>query len=132
MLLEHDFQVAGAKDDGRDARVLGGALRTDREAFRLVIDDPVMIELREWWRMADELQQERTRLANRIRHQLWRHYPEAIELTDDIADDWFLAVWQQVPTPATAARRPRRRSRASSRTIASAASMPRLCCRPCE
>ena len=99
------FTVAGAKDDSRDARVLGGSLRTDREAFRrLVVDDPVVIELREWSRMADELQQERTRLANRVRQQLWRYYPQAIELTDDVADDWFLALWQQVPTPATAAK----------------------------
>ena len=99
------FTVAGAKDDSRDARVLGSSLRTDRQAFRrLVIDDPVIIELREWSRMADELQQERTRLANRIRQQLWRYYPQAIELTDDVADDWFLALWQQVPTPATAAK----------------------------
>ena len=122
MLLDHSFQVfainpkqldrfrdrftvAGAKDDSRDARVLGSALRTDRQAFRrLVIDDPVMIELREWSRMADELQQERTRLANRVRQQLCRYYPQPIELTDDVADDWFLALWQQVPTPATAAK----------------------------
>ena len=99
------FTVAGAKDDSRDARVLGSALRTDRVAFRrLAIDDPVRIELREWSRMADELQQERTRLANRVRQQLWRYYPEAVKLTDDVADDWFLTLWQQVPTPATAAK----------------------------
>ena len=82
------FTVAGAKDDSRDARVLGSALRTDRHAFRrLVVDDPVVIELREWSRMADELQQERIRLANRVRQQLWRYYPQAVELTDDVADD---------------------------------------------
>jgi transposase len=122
MLLDHAFQVfainpkqldrfrdrftvAGAKDDSRDARVLGDSLRTDRQAFRrLVVDDPVVIELREWSRMADELQQERTRMANRVRQQLWRYYPQAVELTDDVADDWFLALWQQVPTPATAAK----------------------------
>jgi hypothetical protein len=69
-----------------------------------VVDDPLVIELREWSRMADELQQERTRLANRVRQQLWRYYPQAAELTDDVADDWFLALWQQVPTPATAAK----------------------------
>jgi transposase len=98
------FTVAGAKDDSRDARVLGGALRTDRVAFRrLAVDDPLLIELREWSRMADELQQERTRLANRVRQQLWRYYPQAVELTEDVADDWFLALWQQAPTPATAA-----------------------------
>lgn len=99
------FTVAGAKDDSRDARVLGSALRTDRQAFRrLMVDDPVVIELREWARMADELQQERIRLANRVRQQLWRYYPQAVELTDDVADDWFLALWQQAPTPATAAK----------------------------
>src|ERR1700716_3330428 len=53
--------------------------------------------------MADELQQERTRLANRVRQQLWRYYPQAVELTGDLADDWFLALWQQAPTPAIAA-----------------------------
>jgi hypothetical protein len=30
--------------------------------------------------------------------------PPSIELTDDVADDWFLALWQQVPTPAIAAK----------------------------
>jgi transposase len=106
------FTVAGAKDDSRDAHVLGDALRTDRKAFRrLATDDPMVIELREWSRLTDELQQERTRLANRLRQQLWRYYPQAAELTDDVADDWFLALWQRVPTPAAAAK-------ASEKTIA--------------
>lgn len=99
------FTVAGAKDDRRDAHVLGGSLRTDRAAFRqLAADDPVIIELREWSRMADELTQERTRLANRLRQQLWRYYPQAAKLTDDVADEWFLALWQKVPTPDRAAK----------------------------
>src|SRR5581483_11351897 len=99
------FTVAGAKDDSRDALVLGDSLRTDRKAFRqLATDDPAVIELREWSRLMDELQQERTRLANRLRQQLWRYYPQAAELTDDVADDWFLALWQKVPTPAAAAK----------------------------
>jgi transposase len=99
------FSVAGAKDDSRDAHVLGHSLRTDRHAFRrLRIDDPLVIELREWSRMHDELTEERTRLANRVRDQLWRYYPQARELSDDLAADWFLDLWQQVPTPAKAAR----------------------------
>ena len=45
------FTVAGAKDDRRDAHVLGDSLRTDRRAFRLLaVDDPTIIELREWSR----------------------------------------------------------------------------------
>ena len=65
------FTVAGAKDDRRDAHVLGDSLRTDRHAFRrLSNDEPVIVKLREWSRMADDLQQERARLASRMREQL--------------------------------------------------------------
>ncbi len=97
------FTVAGAKDDRLDSRVLGDSLRTDRHCFRpLHLADPVVVELREWSRMAEDLQQERTRLGNRVREQLWRYYPQAIQLTDDVAADWFLEFWALVPTPAKA------------------------------
>jgi transposase len=106
------FTMAGAKDDSRDAQVLASSLRSDRFAFRrLSVDDPLVIELREWTRIHAELTQERCRLANRVRDQLWRYYPQARELSDDWAADWFLDLWQQVPTPAQAAR-------ASEKTIA--------------
>ena len=99
------FTVAGAKDDSRDAEVLACSLRSDRRAFhRLSIDDPLVIELREWTRIHAELTQERIRLAHRIRDQLWRYYPQARELSDDLTADWFLDLWQQIPTPAKAAR----------------------------
>src|SRR3984893_15864439 len=99
------FTVAGAKDDRRDAHVLADSLRTDRYAFRrLSNDEPVIVKLREGSRMADELQQERTRLASRMREQLWRYYPQMLELADDLAADWFLDLWNQAPTPAKAAR----------------------------
>jgi transposase len=99
------FTVAGAKDDRRDAHVLGDSLRTDRHAFRrLSNDEPVIVKLREWSRMADDLQQERARLASRMREQLWRYYPQMLELADDLAADWFLDLWNQAPTPAKAAR----------------------------
>jgi transposase len=99
------FTVAGAKDDSRDAHVLGDALRTDRHALRrLAVQDPLLIELREWSRMTEDLKQERNRLANRVREQLWRYYPQALEVGDDLAADWFLDLWRHVPTPAKAAR----------------------------
>ena len=99
------FTVAGAKDDRLDARVLGDSLRTDRHCFRLLRPaDPIAVELREWSRMTEDLQQERTRLSNRIREQLWRYYPQMLELTDDAGADWFLALWALAPTPAKAAR----------------------------
>src|SRR6516165_3330618 len=60
------FSPAGAKDDSRDAHVLASSVRTDRRAFRrLTFDDPLIIELREWLRIEDELKQERIRLSNR-------------------------------------------------------------------
>jgi len=94
------FTVAGAKDDRRDARVLADSLRTDAPSFRVLqVDDPTIIELREWSRIAEELGYERVRLGNRVREQLLRYYPQMIELANDVADDWFLALWELVPTP---------------------------------
>lgn len=99
------FSPAGAKDDSRDADVLSDALRTDPHCFRpLAPVDPVVIELREWSRIAEDLTQERTRLANRVREQLWRYYPQILEVTDDVAATWFLELWSRVPTPKAARR----------------------------
>ncbi len=99
------FTVAGAKDDRRDGHVLADSLRTDRRAFRrLAVDDPTLVELREWSRIAEELSQERSRLANRIRQQLWRYYPQMLQVADDLTAENFLALWEFAPTPAKAAR----------------------------
>ena len=71
------FSPAGAKDDSRDARVLADALRTDLHCFRRIDPvDPAFVKLREWSRIAEELTRDRTRLANRVREQLWRYYPQ--------------------------------------------------------
>jgi transposase len=102
--LRDRFSVAGAKDDRRDARVAATGLRTDRHLFRPVqAGDPAIVELREWSRLAEELQQERVRLGNRVRQQLWRYYPQLLELSDDVAAEWILALWTRAPTPAKAA-----------------------------
>lgn len=100
------FTVAGAKDDRLDARVLADALRTDGHLFRpLAPSHPLVVELREWSRMAEDLQGERNRLANHLREQLWRYYPQALELADDLAAEWFLDLLELAPTPAETARR---------------------------
>ncbi|HET6158443.1 MAG TPA: IS110 family transposase [Dongiaceae bacterium] len=99
------FSPAGAKDDSRDAEVLASALRTDPQCLRpLDPVDPTVLELRECSRIADELTQERVRLANRLREQLWRYYPQMIEVAEDLAADWVLELWKLVPTPAAARR----------------------------
>ena len=103
--LRDRISVAGAKDDRRDARVAAAGLRTDRHLFRRVLaGDPTVIELREWSRLAEELQHERVRLGNRVRQQLWRYYPQLLELSDDVTAEWVLALWALAPTPAKAAR----------------------------
>ena len=54
--------------------------------------------------MHDELKQEQNRLANRIRDQLWRYYPQIGALGGDLASDFILDLWHAVPTPEKAAR----------------------------
>jgi len=99
------FTAAGAKDDRRDAWVLADSLRTDPACFKhLQPEAPALIELREWSRIIEDLVQERTRLGNRIRAQLRRYYPQMLELTDDVAAEWFLCLWEKAPTPAKASR----------------------------
>lgn len=99
------FSPAGAKDDSRDAEVLASALRTDPRCFRSLEPlDPIVVGLREWSRIAEDLRHDRNRLGNRVRELLWRYYPQMLELTDDVAAPWFLELWALVPTPDKAVR----------------------------
>lgn len=99
------FMLAGAKDDSRDAEVMASALRTDPQCFRLLAAaDPVVIELREWSRIAEDLGTERNRLTNRLREQLWRYFPALLELESDLGAAWLLDLWETVPTPDKAKR----------------------------
>jgi Transposase len=103
--LRDRSSVAGAKDDRRDARIAAAGLRTDPHLFRTVaVGDPAVVELREWSRLAEELQQERVRLGHRLRQQLWRYYPQLLDLADDVTAEWVLTLWTMAPTPAKAAR----------------------------
>ena len=100
--------MPGAKDDSRDAETLASSLRTDGRAFRkLAFDEPTLVELREYSRLTDELTREKNRLANRIRQQLWRYYPQIAQLDADLSE-WVLDVWEAAPDPAKAARLPKR------------------------
>jgi len=94
------FTLAGAKDDSRDAQVMASALRTDPHCLRLLaVADPVVIELREWSRIAEDLGAERNRLTNRMREQLWRYFPAMLELDNDLGAPWLLELWETVPKP---------------------------------
>jgi len=99
------YSVAGAKDDSRDARVMASALRTDPHCFRrLAASDPIVVELREWSRIAEDLTGEQTSLVNRLRQQLWRYFPAFLELDADLCAPWTIELWQAVPTPQVAKR----------------------------
>jgi transposase len=104
--LRDRHSVAGAKDDRRDAYVVADGVRTDRRLFRRVhVSDPRLVELRAWSRLAEELTEERVRLTNRVRHELWRYYPQMLEIADkDVAAPWVLDLWDLAPTPAKASR----------------------------
>ena len=99
------FSPAGAKDDRRDARTLASALRTDSQAFRrLDPSAPEIVELREWSRIASDLTRDQTRLVNRARQQLWRYYPQFLEVESDLTRGWTRELWSLAPTPEKARR----------------------------
>ena len=94
------YSMGGAKDDPRDAYVLADSLRTDAHCFRrVVVDDPIVIELREWSRIHDELTDEKLACTSRIREQLRRYFPQYLKLSTDLGEDWIHEVWKLIPTP---------------------------------
>jgi transposase len=99
------FTAAGAKDDRRDAHVIGDSLRTDPQAFRRVqLDHPVLIQLREWSRVDEELGTEVTRLTNQLRDLVYRIAPGWLALCPAADEPWFWALLREAPTPAGAQR----------------------------
>jgi len=102
------FTVAGAKDDRRDADVLGSSLRTDPRAFRALAQaDPEIVELREWSRMAEAHGHDLRRYMNRLHDQLLRYFPAFLALKGDDDVTWKLDLLQMAPTPAMARSLPR-------------------------
>jgi transposase len=102
--------VAGAKDDRLDAYVLGDSLRTDMHLFRRVqLEDPLIVQLREFSRMEEDLKQEKVRLTNRLREQVYRFFPQMLRLCPAADEPWFWDLIDLIPTPAHArAARPQR------------------------
>jgi transposase len=89
--------VAGAKDDRRDAYVLGDALRTDLHKFRqVVLDDALVIQIRELSRADEDLREEFNRLSNRLREQLHRCSPHLLALSASADEPWFWDLVEKV------------------------------------
>jgi transposase len=95
------FTVAGAKDDPRDAHVIADSLRTDVQAYRRVrLDHPLVIQLREWSRVDDDLRGELMRLTNQLRELVYRISPGVLALCPAADEPWFWALLEAAPTPA--------------------------------
>jgi len=97
--------VAGSKDDRLDAFVCADSLRTDRHHFRLLqLDDPLVIRLRELSRIDFSLSKDFRRLANQLRAQLHRFFPQLLELCPAADEPWLWALLLKAPTPHKARR----------------------------
>jgi transposase len=101
---------SGAKDDTLDAWSFADALRTDGHGWRpLHAEDPQTQLLRLLCRDEIALIEQRTALANQLRHALREYYPAAVEAFDD----WTMpAAWEFVlrfPTPQELAQAGKRR-----------------------
>lgn len=104
------FTAAGAKDDSRDALVIGDSLRTDPQAFRRVrLDDPLVIQLREWSRADEDLGEQLTRITNQLRDLVYRIAPGLLVMCPAADEPWFWTLLQAAPTPADQRRLSRRR-----------------------
>ena len=99
------YSPAGAKDDSRDAFVLGDSLRTDRHCFRRVEPDaPEVIALREASRIDEELGEALGRFSNRLREQLNRYWPELLGLCPAADEPWLWALLARAPEPSAGQR----------------------------
>jgi transposase len=94
------FSPAGAKDDRRDAWVAAQSLRTDAAAFRRVqLDDPLVIQLREWSRLDETLADDLLRLTNQLRDLVYRVAPALLTLCPAADEPWVWALLRTAPTP---------------------------------
>ncbi len=104
------FTAAGAKDDRRDALVIGDSLRTDPQAYRQVrLDDPLIVHLREWSRVDEDLGIELARLTNQLRDLVYRTTPALLTLCPAADEPWFWALLREAATPTAHRRLSRRR-----------------------
>lgn len=92
--------VAGAKDDSRDAYVLADSLRTDEHLFREARLSPeIIVRLREILSIRKDLGKQERRLANQLRAQLLRYYPQVLTLSPGADEPWLLDLLEKAPTP---------------------------------
>jgi transposase len=96
--------VAGAKSDAGDAKVLADLVRTDRHNHRPISGDSDDAEaIKVLARAHQNLIWARNRHTNQLRNTLREYYPAALEAFDELGDRDALAVLGRAPTPAAGA-----------------------------
>lgn len=97
--------VAGAKSDAGDAKVLADLVRTDRHNHRPVAGDSNEADaIKVLARGHQNLIWSRNRQTNSLRSALREYYPAALLAFDDLAHSDCLAVLAKAPTPTVGAR----------------------------
>jgi len=97
--------LAGAKSDAGDAKVLADLVRTDRHNHRPVAGgSPDAEAVKVLARAHQNLIWSRTRHTNQLRNALREYYPAALEAFDDLDDRDTLAVLARAPDPQVGAR----------------------------
>lgn len=97
--------VSGAKSDAGDAHTLADMVRTDAHQLRPVAgDNPEAEAIKVVARAHKTLIWERTRHAQRLRHQLRDYFPAALEAFADLAAVDTLLLLDKAPDPGSAAR----------------------------
>lgn len=97
--------VAGAKSDAGDAKVLADLVRTDRHNHRPIAgDSPEAEAVKVLARAHQNLIWARNRHTNQLRNALREYYPAALAAFSDLADRDALAVLDRAPIPEVGAR----------------------------
>jgi transposase len=97
--------VAGAKSDPGDAKVLADLVRTDRHNHRPIAGDSDIADaVKVLARAHQNLVWDRTRHTNRLRNDLREFFPAALVVFDDLAHPDAVAVLTKASDPDAAAR----------------------------
>ena len=97
--------VAGAKSDPGDAKVLADLVRTDRHNHRPIAGDSDAADgVKILARAHQNLIWDRTRHTNRLRNDLREYFPAALEAFDELAHPDAVAVLIKASSPDDAAR----------------------------
>ncbi len=97
--------VAGAKSDPGDAKVLADLVRTDAHNHRPVAGDSnEAVGVKVLARAHQNLIWDRTRHTNRLRNDLREYFPAALAAFDDLSHPDAVAVLAKAPTPGQAKR----------------------------